>query len=173
MSEESIGREYLQLSAKAFLSLKNLAEKAFAQLSEQDYHWQPDPESNSIAILIQHLSGGMISRWSDFLTSDGEKETRHRDSEFIDSSISSDQLMKRWEEGWETLFTTLGSLKESDLLRTITIREEPHTVLKAINRALSHTALHVGQIIYIAKQVKAADWVSISIPRGKSEDWRR
>jgi len=172
MVELTIGREYLQLSAKAFLSLKTMAEKAFGQLSEQDYHWQPDPESNSIAILIQHLSGGMISRWTDFLTSDGEKETRNRDSEFIDSSVSSEKLMNRWNEGWQILFETLGSLRESDLLRTVTIRGEPHSVMKAINRAMAHTAMHVGQIVYIAKQIKAAQWVTLSIPRGKSENWR-
>lgn len=167
MEEQTVGKEYLEHSTKAFQGLKSTAEKALSQLNSSDYYWQPDPESNSIAILIKHLSGNMISRWTDFLTSDGEKENRHRDSEFTDEKLSIEQLMSRWEQGWNTLFQALSGLSESDLTRTVYIRNEPHSVMKAIHRQLTHYSIHVGQILYIAKVRKGKDWKTLSIPRKK------
>jgi uncharacterized protein DUF1572 len=167
MTEQQIGKEYLENSIKAFHSLKSSAEKAFSQLEPSDYRWQPDPESNSILILIKHISGNLISRWTDFLTTDGEKKDRNRDSEFEDENATLEQVMARWEKGWSTLFQTLEGLSEDDLLRTVYIRDEPHSVVKAIHRQLTHYAAHVGQIVYIAKSRKGSDWQTLSMPRAK------
>jgi Protein of unknown function (DUF1572) len=165
MEQQQIGKEYLENSIKGFQSLKSTADKILSQLSPDEFHWRPDPESNNIAIIMQHLSGNMISRWTDFLTSDGEKENRNRDSEFIDGNLQLDQLMTRWEKGWETLFQALSGLKDSDLLSTVYIRNEPHTVIKAINRQLTHYSVHLGQIMFIAKHLKGANWKTLSIPK--------
>ncbi len=168
--EESIGKEYLSNATEEFMKLKKLAEKAMAQLEPNNYHWQPDQESNSIAIIIKHLSGNMISRWSDFLATDGEKPNRNRDNEFIDDIDSVETLMTKWERGWVCLFKTLSNLREEDLNKTVYIRGEAHSVIKAINRQISHYANHIGQIVYISKQLKSDTWKSLSIPRGKSAD---
>src|SRR5882724_8260437 len=135
--ENSIGQDFLANSIEEFGKLKKLADRALARLEAKDFHWQPDTESNSIAIIMKHLSGNMISRWTDFLTTDGEKPNRNRDDEFIDDD-SFEGLTSAWERGWECLFTTLSSLTEDDALKIITIRNEPHSVIQAIIRQLAH-----------------------------------
>jgi hypothetical protein len=170
-SQQTVGDHYLAIVKENFQGIKTLGEKALAQLSDADYHWQPDGESNSIAIIIKHMSGNMISRWTDLLTSDGEKPTRHRDEEFIDTADTPAQVQARWQRGWACLFEALDQLQEPDLLRVIYIRAEPHTVIKAINRQLIHYSNHVGQIIYLAKHRRSQDWQSLSIARGKSGDY--
>jgi hypothetical protein len=167
MTEQNLGNQYLDNSIKAFQSLKSTAEKAMAQLSPEQYHWQPDPESNSVTILIKHLTGNMFSRWTDFLTTDGEKPNRNRDSEFEDENLAHEQLIARWERGWNVLFDALSALTADDLLKTVLIRNEPHTVMKAIHRQLTHYAAHIGQIYYIAKMLKGENWQSLTIPKKK------
>ena len=164
---ESIGHDFLSNSIEEFGKLKRLADRAIAQLDLKDYHWQPDKESNSIAIIMKHLSGNMMSRWTDFLTTDGEKADRNRDEEFIDDIDSATSLIAKWEKGWDRLFDTLSDLTEDDLMRTITIRNEPHTVIKAIIRQLAHYGNHVGQIVWIAKHIKCDTWQTLSMPRRK------
>jgi hypothetical protein len=133
-----------------------------------------DPESNTLAVLIQHLRGNMISRWTDFLTTDGEKASRKRDTEFDrGEQLTSNELVDAWNEGWDCLFKTLATLQPSDLERTITIRGEAHSVLEAIQRQLTHCAYHVGQIVFLAKHHEAETWESLSIPRGQSEKFFR
>ena len=141
------------------------------QIQPEDYHWKPDSESNSLAILMQHLAGNMLSRWTDFLTSDGEKITRNRDHEFMDSRPAIESLKELWEKGWTCFLDTLSTLTEADLLKTVTIRAEPHSVLQAINRQLTHYGYHIGQIVYLCKHLNSEHWKSLSIPRGKSTDF--
>jgi hypothetical protein len=168
-----IGNVYLRVVIERFKSVKTLGDKTIEQLSEKDIHWTYNQESNSIAVIVKHLSGNMISRWTDFLTSDGEKENRNRDEEFIDDISSKSELISVWEKGWDVLIDTLTGLKEDDLLKTIKIRGEKHLVLEAIERQMAHYAYHVGQIVYIGKQLKNNEWKTLSIPRGKSEDYRK
>lgn len=158
----------LQSVLKEFRDYKTLGDKTFAQLEEKDFHFQPNSECNSIATLIQHLHGNMLSRWTNFLTEDGEKEWRKRDDEFEVHSFSKEKLIQLWEEGWKLVFDTIGSLKEDDLNKTIYIRSKPHSVIAGINRQLTHYASHVGQIILLGKIIKAADWQTLSIPKGQS-----
>jgi hypothetical protein len=166
----NLGKHFLEDAIKTFKKGKALAEKAIAQIEEKDFHWQPDNESNSIAIIMKHMSGNMISRWTDFLTTDGEKKDRNRDTEFVDDR-SVEELMAFWERGWQILFNTLSGLTEDDLLKTVYIRAEPHTVVEAINRSLTHYGYHLGQLVYIAKHLRSENWKSLSIPRGKSADF--
>ena len=151
--------------------LKRLAEMALAQIpSESALHAALDRESNSIAVLIQHLSGNMVSRWTDFLTTDGEKPERHRDREFENvTSLTRADLMNVWERGWTRAFETLGSLTPADLAKTVRIRGEKHSVPEAIQRQIIHTAYHVGQIVLLAKHGASESWTSLTIPRGESE----
>jgi uncharacterized damage-inducible protein DinB len=165
MSAES---HYLESVIMVFGSQRALAEKAFAQLQDEDFHFSPGPESNSIAIIIKHMAGNMISRWTDFLTTDGEKPDRNRDSEFEEEKLSRAELMQRWEKGWKVLTGTLAALKEEDLLKTVHIRGEGLTVMQALNRQVSHYAYHTGQIVYLAKMARSSAWRSLSIPKGKS-----
>ena len=158
----------LQSVLKEFRDYKTLGDKTFAQLEEKDFHFQPNSECNSIATLIQHLHGNMLSRWTNFLTEDGEKEWRKRDDEFEVHSFSKEKLIQLWEEGWKLVFDTIGSLKEDDLNKTIYIRSKPHSVIVGINRQLTHYASHVGQIILLGKIIKGADWQTLSIPKGQS-----
>ncbi|MEK3934629.1 DUF1572 family protein [Sporosarcina sp. FSL W7-1349] len=167
----SIGTEYMRVIQERFLTLKEQGEKAFAQLEEEDFHWTLNEASNSIAVIIQHMSGNMISRWTDFLTTDGEKPDRNRDGEFVNQRLSRNELELRWNHGWETLFIALGSIDEEDLLRTIRIRGESHSALDAIERQLAHYASHIGQILFIGKQIKGEEWEILSIPKGQSEDY--
>ena len=167
----NIGNEYLRIMIERFNSVKSLGDKAINQLSEEEIHWAYNNESNSVAIIVKHLSGNMISRWTDFLTSDGEKDYRNREEEFVDDISSKSELIMVWEKGWKVLNTTLISLKEQDLLKDISIRGENHLVIEAIERQMAHYSYHVGQIVYIGKQLKDNNWKSLSIPRGKSEEY--
>ncbi|WP_419871445.1 DUF1572 domain-containing protein [Candidatus Pristimantibacillus sp. PTI5] len=167
----NIGTEYLKIVIERFKSVKSLGDKTINQLSEEEIYWTYNDESNSVAIIIKHLSGNMVSRWTDFLTSDGEKEYRNRDEEFLDAISSKSELTVVWEKGWQTLIDTLTDLSEQDLLKNIYIRGEAHLVLEAIERQMAHYSYHVGQIVYIGKQVKNNGWESLSIPKGKSEEY--
>ncbi|MRG87763.1 DUF1572 family protein [Salinibacillus xinjiangensis] len=166
-----IGQEYLRIVVERFNSVKRLGDRTLEQLSEQELHWSPNEESNSVAIIIKHMSGNMISRWTDIFTSDGEKEYRNRDDEFIDDIASKTALTNVWEQGWQTLMATLDGLQEQDLLKSIYIRGERHIVIEAIERQMAHYAYHVGQMVYIGKQLKTSNWESLSIPKGKSEEY--
>ncbi|MHA2091891.1 MAG: DUF1572 family protein [Candidatus Kariarchaeaceae archaeon] len=164
-----IAELYLQDILKSLTSLKTQAEKAVAQIrSEEDLFWLPDGESNSIALLIKHITGNMRSRWTDFLTSDGEKPDRNRPSEFDQSfSESRSDLMDRWEIGWQLVFDAIRPLTTKNLEQTVYIRGEAHTVLQAINRQLLHYSGHIAQIIFLAKHIQNENWNSLSIPREK------
>lgn len=169
----SIGSEYLKAVIERFKSVKSLGDKTINQLSEEEIHWSYNSESNSVAILVKHVSGNMVSRWTDFLHSDGEKNDRNRDAEFIDDRLSKAELKRLWDEGWRVLLDTLTALSEEDLLKHIYIRGERHVVLETIERQMAHYAYHVGQIVYIGKQLKGCHWESLSIPKGKSEEYLR
>lgn len=169
----TLGSTYLDSAIKRLLSYKKLGDSTFAQLDEKDFHFAPNDESNPIAVIIRHLHGNMLSRWTNFLTEDGEKPDRDRDSEFNPPPLGKDALIALWEEGWNCLLSTLRSLKEEDLLRTITIRREPLIVIDAINRQLAHYPHHVGQIVYIGKMIRNEKWQSLSIPRGASDSFNR
>jgi Protein of unknown function (DUF1572) len=161
--------QYLKDSIRQFRSLKWQAEKAIAQIDDDDLLTLLGPESNSIALIMKHLAGNLRSRWTDFLNSDGEKPDRNRDSEFVmEDGETKETLWPHWEQGWQCLFSALEPLKAEDLGRTIFIRGEPHTVLEAINRQLTHYAGHVGQLIFLARHFAADQWQSLSIPRGQS-----
>ncbi|MGM9920365.1 MAG: DUF1572 family protein [Bhargavaea sp.] len=168
----SIGQEYLRAVRGRFDQLKDLGDRAVAQLNDQEIHHVPGPESNSIAVIVRHLSGNMISRWTDFLTTDGEKPDRNRDGEFEIVSVTKAELREISEAGWKTLFGALDSLDEDDLLKEIFIRGERHTVIEAMERHLSHVASHIGQIVYIAKMLTGENWETLSIPKGQSETYR-
>lgn len=159
---------YHEESLAWFRSCKKQAEDAMVQVTDQQLFAPLDPESNSIAIIVKHMAGNMRSRWTDFLTSDGEKPDRDRDSEFEDAPVTRDDLMRLWDAGWKCLFTALEPLSDADLGRTITIRGEAHSVMQAINRQVAHYAGHVGQIVLLAKHFQQGQWRSLSIPRGKS-----
>jgi uncharacterized protein DUF1572 len=164
---------YIEDSIAIFRQYKKWAEGAMAQLSDEQLHATLDPEMNSIAIIVKHMAGNMRSRWTDFLTSDGEKPDRNRDSEFVDAPDSRESLMAMWEDGWSRVFSALGPLSDADLARSITIRGEPHSVMQAINRQVAHYSLHVGQIIFLAKHFKSADWKTLTVPRNRSADFNR
>jgi hypothetical protein len=169
----SAGRNFLEDSIRNFRRCKRLAERAMAQLDGRQMHWQSDPEANSVVIVMKHMAGNMHSRWSEYLESDGEKPDRNRDGEFIDDFESREQLMEVWESGWRVLFETLEALDEDDLERTAPIRGEDHTVVEAILRQLGHYAYHVGQIVQLARmQVGPEAWETLSIARGKSDEYR-
>ena len=159
---------YLESARKQFEYYKTLGERSIAQLSDEELFWQYNPESNSIGIIVKHLWGNMLSRWTDFLTSDGEKEWRQREAEFDADIKDQQELMEKWNAGWACLFTALDGLNEDNFDTTIYIRNMGHTVVEAINRQMAHYAYHVGQMTYIARMIKGADWQSLSIPRGES-----
>lgn len=162
---------YLDEARRAFRGYKRMGEGAMAQVSDADFFRLLDPEANSIALLVKHLAGNMRSRFTDFLTSDGEKPDRHRDTEFEQAAADTRAaLMARWEEGWRLVFAALEPLAPADLGRQVAIRQTPHSVLQAVNRQLLHYAYHVGQIVFLAKHFAGPNWKSLSIPRGKSED---
>jgi hypothetical protein len=169
----SIGEEYLSTTIKRLKYYKQLGDQTFDQLNEQDFHWQPSSESNSIAVIIQHVAGNMLSRWTNFLTEDGEKEWRRRDDEFEIHNYSKQQLLETWNEGWKCFIDALGSLMADDLLKTIYIRKEPLTVIDAINRQLAHYPYHIGQIVYIGRLVKNENWKNLSIPKGRSQQYNQ
>lgn len=161
--------DYLNSTRKQFEYYKMLGEKTFAQVSDEQLFWQYNEESNSIAIIVNHLWGNMLSRWTDFLTSDGEKEWRQRDAEFENDIAGREELLTKWNEGWACLFKALDSLTTEDLNKEIYIRNEGHSVVEAINRQLAHYPYHVGQIVFIGKMVCDTNWNSLSIPRGNSK----
>ncbi len=163
---------FLHLAVKQFKELKQQAEKAMAQVSDEELFYQANSESNSIAIIAQHLSGNMISRWTDFLTTDGEKENRERDTEFELHLHTREELMEIWEKGWTVFFNSLVALKGEELLKLVYIRGEAHSVMKAILRQIAHYAAHTGQIVYLAKQLRGDAWKTLSIARGKSKEFK-
>jgi len=163
--------EYLSSVIKRFLVYKALGDKTMEQLDEENLFWQYNDASNSIAIIVQHLWGNMLSRWTNFLTEDGEKEWRERDAEFEKVINTKEELIIKWDEGWDCLFAALNSLKDDDLNKTIFIRKEPLTVIDAINRQLAHYSYHVGQMVYIGKMQLNDRWISLSIPKGNSKEF--
>ncbi|MBL0307785.1 MAG: DUF1572 family protein [Chitinophagaceae bacterium] len=167
----STGKEFLQTAIRRLKYYKDLGDKTFEQLNEWDFHYQPNDESNSIAVIIQHMAGNMLSRWTNFLTEDGEKEWRQRDDEFEVHTYNKQQLLELWEKGWACFFTAVEALKKKDLKKNVTIRKEPLTVIDAINRQLAHYPYHVGQIIFLAKIIKNKSWKNLSIPKGDSQTY--
>jgi hypothetical protein len=158
---------YLESVIKQFEYYKMLGEKTFVQMSEDKLFWQYNEDSNSIASIVKHLWGNMLSRWTDFLTTDGEKEWRNRDAEFENDIATTQEMIDKWNEGWQVFLDTLKSLKDTDLEKIIYIRNQGHTVLEAINRQLAHYSYHIGQIVFIGKML-AENWNSLSIPKGNS-----
>lgn len=164
---------HLADSIALFRQVKDLAERAMAQCSDEDLTAQLDAESNSIATIVKHMAGNMRSRWTNFLTEDGEKPDRNRDSEFEEPPATRAALMAMWESGWNCVFDALAPLTDADLSRTITIRGEAHSVTQALNRQISHYSLHAGQIVFLAKHLGSAQWKSLSVPRGQSAAYNR
>jgi hypothetical protein len=152
---------------------KRTAERAFDQLADQDFFFRLNDRQNSIWVIIKHLAGNMHSRWTDFLTSDGEKPGRHRDNEFVEDVVPRAHIMQVWEDGWACTFNAISPLCDGDLLKTITIRGEPMTAVSAITRQIAHYASHIGQIMLIAKHIKGNDWKWLTIPPGQSEQFNR
>src|SRR6202166_3533101 len=168
-----IAAHYLDEAGRQFRGHKRLAEGAIAQLKDEELFVALDPESNSIAILITHLAGNMRSRFTDFLTTDGEKPDRNRDQEFeITPATTRAEVMRWWEDGWASVFAAIEALKPEDVMRTVTIRGEPHSVLQAINRQIAHYAQHTGQIVFLCKHLRSGEWKTLSVPRGKSEQFK-
>jgi hypothetical protein len=164
---------YVEDCLALFRQYKLLAERAMEQVTDKQLFATLDPESNSIAIIVKHLSGNMRSRWTEFLTTDGEKPDRNRDQEFTGPPGNRADLLDAWEDGWKRLFTALGTLAEADLSRTVTIRGEPHSVMQAINRQVAHYGLHVGQIVLLAKHFAGDLWKPLSVPKGASVEFNR
>jgi len=174
MNSTDLAAHYLDEARRQFRGHKKLGEGALAQLKDEEFLAALDPEANSVAIIVKHLAGNMRSRFTDFLTTDGEKPDRNRDQEFeLGPTAKRDDIMRWWETGWSHALSALDELKPEDLTRTVTIRNEPHSVLQAINRQLAHYAYHVGQIVFLAKHFRASEWSSLSVPRGKSEEFNR
>jgi hypothetical protein len=165
---------YLEEARRQMHGHKRMGEGAMSQLRDEDFFVTLDPESNSVAILVKHLAGNMRSRFTDFLITDGEKPDRFRDREFELTSVTTRaDVMKWWEDGWAIVFAAIDPLKPEDVMRSVTIRGEPHTVLQAINRQIAHYAQHVGQIVFLAKHLRSSQWKTLSIPRGKSEEFKQ
>jgi len=170
---DSLAEHFLQDAVRVFRGQKKLADGAAAQVSDEEFFRAIDAESNSIALIMKHMAGNMRSRWTDFLTSDGEKPDRRRDSEFVVEGEDRAAIMERWEAGWRTVFDTLEALQPEDINRPVTIRGEPHTIVEAVNRQLSHYGQHTGQIVFLAKHLKSSGWKTLSIARGKSVDFNK
>ena len=168
-----VATHYIEEARRQMRGNKRLAEGAIAQLDEDQLFATLDAESNSVAIIIKHLAGNMHSRFTDFLTSEGEKPDRFRDREFeLNSATTRAEVLRWWEEGWAQVLTVLDALKPEDVMRTVTIRGEPHTVLQALNRQVAHYAYHIGQIVFLAKHLRSNQWKTLSIPRGRSEEFK-
>ena len=168
-----LASHYLEEARRQFRGHKRMGEAAIIQLRDEDLFVQLDPEANSVAILVKHLAGNMRSRFTDFLSTDGEKPDRFRDREFeLNAATTRAEVMKWWEEGWACVFAAIDALKPEDVMSTVTIRGEPHTVLQATNRALAHYAQHIGQMVFLAKHLRSKEWKTLSIPRGKSEEFK-
>jgi hypothetical protein len=169
-----VASHYLDEARRQMRGYKRLGEGAMSQLKDEEFFVTLDAESNSIALLVKHMAGNMRSRFSDFLTSDGEKPDRKRDQEFdLTSSTTRADVMAWWDQGWGVVVSAIESLKPEDVMKTVFIRQEPHTVLQAINRQIAHHAHHIGQIVFLAKHLRSGEWKSLSIPRGKSEEFNR
>jgi hypothetical protein len=166
-----INNQYLQSVNKQFLYYKAVGEKAMEQLEPPQLFFTVNEDTNSIATIVKHLSGNMLSRWTDYLTTDGEKEWRNRDSEFENDLKSKEEVLALWNKGWKCLFTALNQLRPEQLSEIIYIRNEGHSVIEAINRQLAHYPYHIGQIVFYAKQLKNSDWESLSIPKNKSNSY--
>jgi len=174
MSDQSIGAHFLEDVLRTFRDYKRLAERAFAQIEETDFFRTIDEESNSIAVNMKHMAGNMISRWTDFLTTDGEKPERNRDLEFVMlPETTKTEMIAYWEKGWQRTFDAIEPLRPEDLMRTVTIRGQDHTVVQAINRQIAHYAYHVGQIVYLAKHFKSNEWQSLSVPKNRSSEFNK
>jgi hypothetical protein len=169
---ESLATHYLEDSIASLRAYKKLAEKALDQLNEDEFFVTLDEESNSVAVIMKHIAGNMLSRWTDFLTTDGEKPNRNRDMEFvIEPKTSKDDVLSYWQRGWQCVFDALEPLRAEDLEKKVMIRDEEHTVIQAINRQLMHYANHIGQIVFLAKHFRSAEWKSLSIPRNRSAEF--
>jgi hypothetical protein len=170
---QRIIENYRSDALESFRSYKKLAERAIEQVSDEEFFALLDPEANSIAVVVKHIAGNLVSRWSDFLTTDGEKPTRDRDTEFEIIADTRESLMEFWERGWTTLFDSIEPLTLEDFSRTVTIRGQEHSIVEAINRQLTHYAYHVGQIVLLAKHFKSAEWKTLSVPKNKSAEFNR
>lgn len=169
-----LAQHYLDDTIETYRAYKKLAEKALAQLKDEEFFVTLDAESNSIAVIMKHIAGNMFSRWTDFLTTDGEKPDRNRDMEFvIEPQTTKADVLNYWEKGWQRTFETLEALRPEDLMRTVTIRGEKHTVVQAINRQLAHYPHHIGQIVFMAKHFRSTEWKSLSIPKNKSAEFNK
>ena len=166
-----MGKSYLFSISKQFKYYKSLGNKTFDQISSEGIHWQHNNDSNSVAIIVKHIVGNMLSRWTNFLTEDGEKSWRNRDQEFIDTYTSKEEMLSAWEKGWQCLFIAIDALTNDDLERIIYIRNQGHTVTEAINRQLAHYSFHIGQIVFLSKMIKDHEWASLSIPKGESKSY--
>ena len=161
-------QDYLESVKKQFAYYKLLGDSTFSQLSTEELLWKYNEESNSISTIVNHLWGNMLSRWTDFITEDGEKVWRNRDAEFEETIKTRTELLDKWEAGWKCLFVALESINDANFHSTIYIRNQGHTVIEAVNRQLAHYAYHVGQIVYVGRMMKGQNWKSLSIPKGKS-----
>lgn len=168
-----ITHNYKRDAVRSFLTYKKLADRAIEQVSDEEFFLQIDEESNSIALIVKHIAGNQHSRWTDFSTTDGEKPDRHRDTEFELIGDTRESLMDFWERGWQTLFDTLESLSEDNFSASVTIRGEPHTVVEAINRQLTHYSYHVGQIVFLAKHLRVTDWKNLSVERNRTTEFNQ
>jgi hypothetical protein len=172
-SMTDLAAHYLEEIKRQFRGHRRMGEAAMAQLEDMDFFVTLDPESNSVAALVKHIAGNARSRFTDFLTSDGEKPDRFRDAEFeVSVKTTREEVLGWWEQAWWHVFSALDLLQPEDVQRTVTIRQEPHTVMQALNRALAHYAQHIGQIVFLAKHLRSSQWQTLSIPRGKSEDYK-
>jgi len=170
--QESLAAQYLKDSLSSFRAYKKLADKGIAQLKDQEFFTTLDGEDNSVAVIMKHIAGNMISRWTVFLTADGEKPNRNRDSEFvIEPHTTKEDVLAYWEKGWQCLFSALDPLTPQDMERTVLIRGEKHTVVQAINRQMMHYAYHIGQIVFLAKHFRSTEWTSLSIPKNRSAEF--
>jgi len=168
-----MNRNYIDSIQKQFNYYKSLGDKTFDQINDAEMHWQQNIDSNNIAIIVKHIVGNMLSRWTNFYNEDGEKEWRYRDTEFEDTYTSKTEMITAWNKGWDCLFLIINNLKAEDLQRIIYIRNEGHSVLEAINRQLCHYSYHIGQLVYIGKLIKSEDWKSLSIPKNKSSSYNQ
>jgi hypothetical protein len=172
MSSDAIVQNYFEDALSSLRAYKKLADKAIAQLNDEEFFVTLDEEANSVAVIMKHMAGNMFSRWTDFLTSDGEKPNRNRDMEFvIEPQTNKDEVIDYWERGWACVFEALQPLRPEDFEKRVKIRGEEHTIVQAINRQLMHYSYHVGQIVFLAKHFRSADWKSLSIPRNRSAEF--
>jgi hypothetical protein len=166
-------QNYLKNTRKLFRYYKSLGDNSLAQIDEKQIHFKFEEYSNNVATIVKHLAGNMLSRWTDFLTADGEKEWRNRETEFDDTFQSKTEMLSYWEKGWNCLFNAIDPLTVEDLDKIIYIRNEGHSVLEAMNRQLAHYSYHIGQLVFVIKALKSEDWQTLSIPRGKSENFNK